>query len=331
MAERSRQRIALVIGAIIALFFTIGLPFLRWLADVWIDWMWYGDLGQRAVFVTRILSQLTTGAVFGLLTFAILYVNLRLARSMAPKAVPIGLPEGTPEQIEMFIESLRGKMGPILDKVILWGSMVIAFFNGLGMSSQWQTLRLALASVPFPYNDPQFGRNVGFFVFQLPAYNAVSNWLSGVLILTTLLTFAVHVIDGAIQPWAKLKGFSPHVKAHLSVLMAFIVLAWGFRYWIAIWELNYSPRGQVVGASYTDVHAQLPGVPDPDRRVDRDGRAPAAEHPLQGMAPAAHRAWASGSRRRFCSARSGRDSCSSSSSPPTRRPPRHPTSSATSR
>ena len=68
----------------------------------------------------------------------------------------------------------------------------------------------------------------------------------------------MHVIDGAIQPWAKLKGFSPHVKAHLSVLMAFIVLAWGFRYWIAIWELDFSTRGQIVGAGYTDVHAQLP-------------------------------------------------------------------------
>ena len=258
MATPSRQRIYVLIAAAVAVFFSIGIPFLRWLSGVWIDWLWFGDLGQQQVFVTRIVSQLATGAVFGLATFVLLYVNLRIARSMAPKAVPIGMPEGTPEQLEVFIEVLRGGVGPILDRVVFWGCLALAFFNGLGMSSQWQTFRLALSSVPFPYNDPQFGRNVGFFVFELPAYNALSNWLAGALILTAVLTFAVHVIDGAIQPWARLKGFAPHVKAHLSVLMSFIVLAWGFRYWISIWELNYSTRGQIVGAGYTDVHAQLP-------------------------------------------------------------------------
>jgi len=258
MAAPTRSRALTILSVIVIAIFTIGLPFLRWLASVWIDWLWFGDLGQRSVFVTRIVSQLVTGAIFAVATFFLLYVNLRLARRMAPRAMPISLPEGMPEQLELFIEALRGRFGPVLDRVVLWGCLALAFFNGLGMSSQWQTFRLALAGVPFPYTDPQFGRNVGFFVFELPAYNALSLWLSGALILTAVLTFAVHVIDGAIQPWARLKGFAPHVKAHLSVLMAFIVLAWGFRYWISIWELNYSTRGQIVGAGYTDIHAQLP-------------------------------------------------------------------------
>ena len=288
MATPSRQRIFVLIAAIVAVFFTVGLPFLRWLAGVWIDWLWYGDLGQQSVFLTRIVSQIVTGVVFGVATFLLLYVNLRIARRMAPKAVPIGMPEGTPEQLEMFIESLRGRFGPILDRVVLWGCLVLAFFNGLGMSSQWQTFRLALASVPFPYSDPQFNRNVGFFVFELPAYNALSNWLTGVLILTAVLTLAVHVIDGAIQPWAKFKGFAPHVKAHLSVLMAFIVLAWGFRYWISIWELNYSRAARSSVPSYTDVHAQLPAYWMLIVVSTRDRRRTAAQHPLQGLAPAAH-------------------------------------------
>ena len=48
------------------------------------------------------------------------------------------------------------------------------------------------------------------------------------------------------------------MKAHLSVLLALIVLLQGFNYWLDIYGLDFSPRGQVVGASYTDVHAQLP-------------------------------------------------------------------------
>jgi len=40
--------------------------------------------------------------------------------------------------------------------------------------------------------------------------------------------------------------------------MALLVLTWGFRYWIDIWELNFSPTGQIIGAGYTDIHAQAP-------------------------------------------------------------------------
>jgi uncharacterized membrane protein (UPF0182 family) len=126
------------------------------------------------------------------------------------------------------------------------------------MSSNWQTFRLALAAVPFGYTDPQFGRDVGFFVFNLPALSLIADWLTGILILTTVLTAIVHVLDGAIQPWARLKGFAPHVKAHLSVLFALIVAAWGFTYWIDIWQLDFSKTGQIIGAGYTDVHAQAP-------------------------------------------------------------------------
>ncbi len=257
-AQQSRARLIAIAVGVTAFILFIGLPFATWLSGVWVDYSWFSDMGQQRVFITRITSQLAVGAVFALLSFLILYTSMRVARRMAPRAVPIGMPEGTPEQFVMVIEQLRGNMGPFLDKAILYGSLVLAFFNGVEMSSNWQVFRLALAAVPFGYADPQFGRDVGFFVFQLPAWALLNDWLTGILILTTLLSAGVHVLDGAIQPWARLKGFAPHVKAHLSVLLAFIVLSWGFRYWIDIYQLNYSQTGQIIGAGYTDIHAQIP-------------------------------------------------------------------------
>lgn len=258
MAARNRPRtISIIVGVVLAFLF-IGLPFLTWISGVWIDFLWFKDLGQSSVYITRIVSQIVIGVVFGVLAFLMLYLNMRAARRLAPKAVPIGLPQGTPEQLELFIERVRSGVGPVLDKAILWGSLILAFFNGVGMSASWQTFRLAFARVPFGYTDPQFHVDVGFYVFLLPALTLIADWLTGLLVLTTLLTFAVHVIDGAIQPWARLRGFAPHVKAHLSVLMAFIVLTWGFRYWLDIYKLNFSVTGQIIGAGYTDVHAQIP-------------------------------------------------------------------------
>ena len=259
MAARSaRPRTAAwLMGAVFLLAFVV-LPFITWLAGVWVDFAWFTDLGQRAVFVTRIVAQFEVGSVFALLSFVVLYTSMRVARRFAPRAIPVGFPEGTPPQIAEGLDRLRGNMGPFLDKAIFFGALILAFLNGLDMSSNWQTFKLALASVPFGYTDPQFGRDVGFFVFNLPAFNLLAQWLTGILVLTTVLTAVVHVLDGAIQPWARLKGFAPHVKAHLSVLMAFIVLAWGFTYWIDIYELDFSKTGQIIGAGYTDVHAQAP-------------------------------------------------------------------------
>jgi uncharacterized protein len=257
-APRRRTRLPLVLMIAAALFFFIGLPLITWFASVWIDFMWFADLGQQSVFLTRIFSQLAIGIAFSVVTFVVLFANMRIARAMAPRAVPITIPEDIPEQFAVMLDQLRRNMGPVLDRAILYGSLVLAFLNGLGMASQWETFRLALASTPFAYSDPQFGKNVGFFVFNLPAYDALASWALGLLVLTTILTLVVHIADGAIQPWARLKGFAPHVKAHLSVLAAFIVAVLGFRYWIDIYMLDFSKIGQIVGAGYTDIHARIP-------------------------------------------------------------------------
>ncbi len=259
MASPSRRNIRTrIIPIVVAVLIFIGAPVAVWFAGVWIDYLWFADVGQSAVFLTRIGSELAIGAIFGVAAFVLLYVNMLVARRMAPRVMSVGLPSSIPEQYAVVLERLRGGMGPVLDRVILWGSVVLAFLNGLSMADQWQTFRLALASVPFGYTDPQYGKDVGFFVFDLPALTVIGEWALGTLVLVALLTIAVHLLDGAIQPWARLKGFAPHVKAHLSVLAALIVAVLGFQYWLDIYKLDYSQTGQIIGAGYTDVHAQMP-------------------------------------------------------------------------
>ena len=48
------------------------------------------------------------------------------------------------------------------------------------------------------------------------------------------------------------------MKAHLSVLLGLIMLTKAWGYYLGQFDLLTSTRGVVVGASYTDVHAQLP-------------------------------------------------------------------------
>src|SRR5439155_18104625 len=53
---------------------------------------------------------------------------------------------------------------------------------------------------------------------------------------------------------------TPQVKAHLSVLLGVIVLVKAWGYWLGRYDLVVSSRGVGTGASYTDVHAQLPAL-----------------------------------------------------------------------
>ena len=252
--SRPRRWLGITAGVVF-----LGIPFLTWLATFATDYLWFVDVGQREVFVTTLVSEIGVATVFAIVAFLLFFVNMRIARRMAPRAVLHSVGD-IPPQVEETIIRFRAKASPILDSIILWGSIIGALLVGIAMAANWDVMRLAIAGVSFGITDPQFGKDVGFYIFTLPALRLVVDWLFGILIVTTIVTGVVHLADGAIQPWAKLKGFAPHVKGHLSVLLGLLVATKAFDYYLNIYELNFSPRGQVTGASYADVHAQLPAL-----------------------------------------------------------------------
>ena len=74
--------VPIITGSFFVVIFVLW-PFLRWLAGVWIDFLWFEELAQKQVWVTNIVSPLAVGLIFGTLAFAILFANLRIARGMA--------------------------------------------------------------------------------------------------------------------------------------------------------------------------------------------------------------------------------------------------------
>ncbi len=252
--RRPRRWTPIVIAAVF-----LSMPVVTWLTGFVTEYLWFADVGHSDVFVITLTSKVAVAFAFGVVAFGLLFVNARIARRMAPRAMLHSVGE-MPPQIEEAVLRIRAKAGPVLDAVILWGSIAAAVLIGLAMVSEWDVVRLALAAVPFGVKDPQFGRDVAFYIFTLPLLRMVADWMLSMLIITTIVTAAVHFADGAIQPWARWKGFAPHVKAHLSVLLGLVVATKAFDYYLDIYELNFSPRGQVTGASYTDVHAQAPAL-----------------------------------------------------------------------
>ncbi|MBN1192897.1 MAG: UPF0182 family protein [Coriobacteriia bacterium] len=253
--SESRTRVrptTLLAFVLIALFVMSGA-----IAGFYTDALWYQDLGQIGVFWRTLGWQWGSGVASALLLFALVYVNLRVARAMVPEKV-LHAVDGSSAPLASLLDQFRDRVGRITGVGIFVISMLAAAVAGAALAESWQTLALALHGEQFGIADPQFGRDLGFYFFTLPALRLVKNWLTGGLIFTLLVTGAMHLLNGSIRPWDRWRGFDPHTKAHLSVLGGLIVVVQAFGYWLDIFELNYSPRGQVVGASFTDIHAQIP-------------------------------------------------------------------------
>ena len=99
-------------------------------------------------------------------------------------------------------------------------------------------------------------------MFTLPWLKFMQGWLFSALVGVTFLTALAHYLWGGIRPQAP--GFvdkvTPQVKAHMSVLLGLIMLTKAWGYYLGQFDLLTSTRGVVVGASYTDVNAQLPAL-----------------------------------------------------------------------
>ena len=75
-----------------------------------------------------------------------------------------------------------------------------------------------------------------------------------------IVTAVAHYLNGGIRVQTPFQRVTPQVKAHLSVLLGVLALVKAAGYYLQQYELDFSTRGTVDGATYTDVNAQLPAI-----------------------------------------------------------------------
>ena len=246
----SRGRIALIV--FVAVVFALFMS-LRGLAGFWTDWLWFDSLGLGSVFSGILGAKIALGAIFTVAFFVMMLVNLVIADRIGPEVRQSG-----PE--DDLLDRYHATIGRRTKTVRVVVSLVLGLIAGLGMSGDWNQWLLFRNGGSFGVNDQTFNTDVGFYVFKLPFYTSVVNWLfaSGVIIL--IATLVAHYLNGGIRFQTPGPRVTPQVKAHLSVLLGLLALVKAADYWLQRYALTYSTRGTVDGATYTDVKAQLPVI-----------------------------------------------------------------------
>ncbi len=247
VVRRRRRRGALVptlivLGALVVLALV--------LAGVWTDVLWYDQLGYVSVYRTQVLAQIVLFLLGGLVMAGAVLACLVLAYRSRPVYVPTA---NESSGIERYREALE----PLRRLVVLAVPIVLGLFAGSAVSGQWQTVLLWWNGVAFGRNDPQFGLDVGFFVFTLPFLEFLVGFLTAVVVLAAIASVVVHYLYGGLRLQGPGQRVTPAARVHLSVLAAAFLFLRAVDYWLGRYDLATADSGRITGLSYTDAHATL--------------------------------------------------------------------------
>jgi uncharacterized membrane protein (UPF0182 family) len=244
-----RGRAALVIAVVVIIVLLLSL---RGIAGFWTDYLWFKQLGFGSVFTGILSAKIALALIFMAIVFVFMLVNLIIADRIAPK-----LSLQPQDEISLRYREAVGRHEPKVRVVV---SLLFALILGVGQSAQWNNWLLFTHSQSFHAKDPQFHRDISYYVFRLPFEQSLVSWAFGMVLVVTFVTAVFHYLNGGIRLQAPGPGprVSPQVKAHVSVLLGLLALIKGGGYYLQQYGLVGSTRGFVKGALYTDVHAQLP-------------------------------------------------------------------------
>jgi len=246
--------------AILVAIVVLGLILLGRAGNTLVDWLWFSSVGYEGVFWTIFTARTVLFlAVFAVSTGAFWLsgaLALRFARQPAAWPARAAFSAGASQSPMQLI----GYVSPhVSGRFLVAGAAVLLGLLTAAIElSNWEVALRFLHQVPYGESDPVFGKDIGFYLFSLPAYVALKNGLLLLLFFSAALAGAVYWVQGDIELDRPPRGLSPAALVHGSVLLGlyFAVKAWS--YTLDRFLLLYSDNGVVVGAGYTDLHVRLP-------------------------------------------------------------------------
>ncbi len=248
----SRLRtLALVALAVLFALFLFGSG----IAQLYTDWLWFSNLGFGSVWSSILGTQLTIVAIATFVFFIVVWVNLYLADRFAPEFRPSG-----PE--DELVERYHELADPYAAKIRFGAAALVAVVAGTGKAHHWETWMLFRNGSDFGRTDPLFGKDAAFYVFQLPFWTALVDFLFLSLSFGLIVSLVAHYLNGGIRAVGSgdSSRVSSLVKLHMSVLLASLALVRAVAYYLDRFQLVNADRGVYDGALATDVEVQLPAL-----------------------------------------------------------------------
>lgn len=226
------------------------------------DYRWFKSLGFEKVFLTKLLTQLKVGIPVFIIGTILVYLYLMTIKKDYYKKV---------STVYSGISEKR------VNQIALAGSLFFSFIASTSVASGlWFDILRFFNSTAFNIAEPIFGRDISFYIFEYPLINQIYVMLITFLLMLAILTLVFYTVmmslrrptlfetQDAERPFNPRnidvgnlkKVFSIAARQLLVIGVIFFVIQ-GLGYLLRSYELLYSSRGVVYGASYTDIHVTL--------------------------------------------------------------------------
>jgi uncharacterized membrane protein (UPF0182 family) len=219
--------------------------------------LWFQSVGYDSVFYKELTTKALLFVVSGVLFAAAVAVNFFVAHRYRPAYQAL-----VPGQQEL--DRYRMALDPYKRVVVLVVVSLLGLIAGSTSAGEWRTYLQWRNGVEFGQTDPQFGKDISFFAFDLPWYRYVLSFAFATVVLGLIAAAVTHYLYGGIRLQATLgERATPAARVHLSVLLGLFVLLKALAYWLDRFMLAVKEdrigRADFSGLSYTDVNAVLPG------------------------------------------------------------------------
>lgn len=246
MRRPGRSALLIGVAALVLLLATGGV------VEFYTEVLWFNEVGYSAVLWTRLLAGWAIRLGAAAIAATLAFLNLgAIVRRYGP--VQLRREYGNLE----IVEQIPGRwlvVGATATSALAgWWLAALAFGGPAALTTiAW------LRQVPWGIRDPLFGRDLSFFVFSLPAYYRIIDFLLMTTLWCAVLVVLSYLLVGAIRWREKSLRVDGNVRLHLVILGVALVLLLGVRYWLGRYGLLLEGSGIGGGIGYTDIQARLP-------------------------------------------------------------------------
>jgi hypothetical protein len=220
----------------------------NWIITTYTEWLWFDAQSYRNIWLTQLGVRIAAFVIFFIIAAVFLLTNWRIAFNIALKTVSMA--------------PIRPLELPGMSWVVSGLALFAAFVFASAGAAKWEQFLLYFNRQSFGVQDPVFGLDLGFFAFELPVYRFLHGWLIPLTVIAIIGVAIIYLADNwmALQRGSWSMTYSPAIRRHVAILLTFFFLLWASGYLLEIYELQYSTRGVIFGAGFTDLNATLPAL-----------------------------------------------------------------------
>ena len=227
------------------------------LLSAWVDLQWFRSLSYADAFWKMLTLQAGVFLAIAALTFLILFTAFTILR----RAHAADLPRA--QALVISGQTFNLNVEPVLRIVSLAVAVIIALISGASIMSDWPQLALFWYAphTAGQLTDPTFAKPLNFYLFTLPAWNILNDWLLTLALAISAAAAVYFVITSSTRALDKrTTGVAGSAWRGLSIALSFLLLVVASMVYVSRYELLLEHHTIFDGLNYTDAHITIGGL-----------------------------------------------------------------------